>query len=292
MRMRWIWVVVCVAALAAVASAAPPPPSPPNPEIVYLEAGTRDKIVVMNSDGSNKTVVYSGAAGQILSKPRFSPDAQWIAFTGAGVGLYRVERATGVATLLLTNAQCGQSCWSPRFSPSGTRIAVANTDSNAPKILSVPSTGGATQVLYAGSPGTTFWDVAWSSDETRIAVIENVASPSPDRIVVVDLGTGTPSTIVNGPFVHIITLDWARNNVDRIVFSGGADTTALSIYRIDFGASPIFVTSGAHPSFSPNNASIVYVRQPSRMRQIIATLNLGTGASTDLAVGNQPDWKR
>lgn len=213
MTIRWIWIVVCVAALA---SAAPPPPPPPNPEIVYLEAGTREKIMVMNSDGSNKTVVYSGAAGQILSKPRFSPDARWIAFTAAGVGLYRLERATGVATVLLTNANCGQSCWSPRFSPWGTRIAVIDLNQNDPKVLTVPPTGGTPQVLYGGPAGVLFRDVAWSTDETRIAVIE-FGGGLPNRIRLVDLRTQppTPRTILQASAdTTIDVLDWARNNVD------------------------------------------------------------------------------
>ncbi len=290
MRMRWIWVVLCVAALAAVVSAAPPPPSPPNPEIVYVERGATTKIIVMNSDGSNKTVVHSESG--FATEPVWSPDGAAIAYTVSGVGLFRLERATGAVTMLLTNAQCGQSCWNPRFSPSGTRIAVIDGGLSALRVLSVSSTGGPTQVLYAGTPGTPLYDVAWSSDETRIAVVETVGGGLPDRILVVDLQTGTRSTVLEGPFDRINYIDWARNGVNRIVFdvSVSPDSTDRVVYTIDFGSSPVFVTGGAHPSFSPDNASIVYVT--GRNRKMITKRNLGTGASTDLAAGVEPDWKR
>lgn len=285
---RWTWSALFVAVLAAIASAGPPPPPPPpNPEIVYVERGTTTKIVVMNSDGSNKTVVYSQNA--FLTEPVWSPDGSAIAYTVSGVGLYRVMRTTGVTTLLLTNAQCGQSCWNPRFSPSGTRIAVIDGGLNAPRVLSVPSTGGPTQILYTGTPGTPLYDVAWRSDETQIAVVETVGGGLPDRIRVVDLQTSTATTVLEGPFDRINYIDWARNGVDRIAFDVG--DTDRAIYRMDLGVAPVLVTSGAHPGFSPDNVSIVYRRLASR-RSFIARLNLGTGTSTDLASGVEPDWKR
>lgn len=253
----------------------------------------------MNNDGSNKTVVYTGDAGRILAKPRFSPDAQWITFHAAGVGIYVVERATGVATVLLTNAQCGGGCFSTRFSPSGTRVAVTNTDTTNPRILTVPPTGGTPQVLYSGPAGVHFLDVAWSTDETRIAVIET-GGGLPNRLRVIDLQTlpPTPRTILQAATdTSFIVLDWARNNVNRLVFDVVPNTsTQGTIYTVDFTdttvSTPVLVTGGRNPSFSPDNANMVYVRHLSGNRTTLSRFNFGTGAFLDLGGGGQPDWKR
>jgi protease II len=164
----------------------------------------------------------------------------------------------------------------------------------------VPTTGGPTQVLYAGSPGRPFLDVAWRSDEMQIAVVEAAEAPLPDRILVVNLQTQPPTqrTILESPVdASFFVLDWARNNVDRIVFDVTPDNSTVgTIYTVDFSdtavSPPVLVTSGRQPNFSPDNASIVYVRPASRGRNLIAKFNLATGATADLAVGINPDWKR
>src|SRR3989304_578895 len=124
MPSRWIWSLLLVAVFATIASAGPPPPPPPpNPEIVYVEGGSVPKIIVMNNDGSNKTVVWNGPRFYSLQRPTFSPNGQWIAVTVPSIGLYLIERATGTATVLLSNSQCGVNCFIsyPRFSPTGNR---------------------------------------------------------------------------------------------------------------------------------------------------------------------------
>jgi len=295
MVMRWTSVVLTIAVFAALASAAPAPAPPPDPQIAYKVSGTRDKIMVMNNDGSNKTVVYTGPRFAVVSEPTWKPDGTAIAFTVSG--LYRLVLSTGVATLLLTNAQCGSSCWNPRFSPSGTRIAVidaGNQDLGAPpRVLSIPSTGGTPQVLYTGSVGMPFFDVAWSADETKIAVVETVGGGLPDRIVVVDLPTGTRTTVVEGPFDRINSIDWGHVGAERIVFDAG-NVPDRTVYTIDVGvtgASPVLVTQGAHASYSPDNASIVYVKG-SGTSQKVTTRNLITGAEVELVKGLGPDWKK
>ncbi len=301
--MRTVWVLICLVSLAGIVSAAPPPPPPPNPEIAYVQTGTKQKIVVMNSDGSNKTTPFTGVNGEVLSEPALSPGAQWVAFTSPSRGLVVVDRITKVATVLMTPAQCGASaprlpndpgfCWNPRFSPSGSRVAVLDGGLSAPRVWSIPSSGGTPVVLYSGSQGTPFFDVAWDSDESQIAIVELVDA-APNRIIVVNLATGTPRTIVDG--LDLFSIDWARNGLDRIIFdaliAGGPDRNIYTVDFSDTGADPpVLVTAGQHPSYSPDNGSIVYRRNGNQAR--IDKRNLMTGVVTEnLATDLSPDWKR
>lgn len=301
MKSRWTWTLVLVAVLATIASAAPPPPPPPaNPEIVYREAGTRDKIVVMNSDGSNKTIVLTTSL--VVARPVFSPDGQWIAFTVAGSGLYKLERATGVATLLFSNAQCGANCFISyaRFSPTGDRVAVIASPGNFGniyRVLAVPLTGGTPQLLYTGPANVIYSDApAWSTDETRIALLQR-QSGQPNRIHVVVLQAQTVRTIVEASAgTSFFRIDWARTNVDRIAFDVG-DVSQTSIYTVDFTPTtvspPVLAAAGASwPSFSPDNTYIVARRKISNNKYTLSKRNLGTGVWTDLGGDQQPDWKR
>src|SRR5437867_11782666 len=83
----------------------------------------------MNSDGSNRKVVYSGGPGAAFF-PTWSPDGQWIA---VGVGGFFAARDTQPAKLMLVRSDGSQqtreltsgvpNAGFPSFSPDGARIA-------------------------------------------------------------------------------------------------------------------------------------------------------------------------
>ena len=98
-------------------------------EIRNLAATARAQVAVMNADGSNRKVVYSGGPGAAFF-PTWSPDGQWIA---VGVGGFFGARDTESAKLMLVRSDGSQqtreltsgvpNAGFPSFSPDGTRIA-------------------------------------------------------------------------------------------------------------------------------------------------------------------------
>ncbi len=114
-----------------VATAKPPKPTPtPTPapaacttcEIVYARGANgntgRSDLMLMRTDGANKTLLLAGASGVAHSYPQWAPDGEWIAFyTNANdKGSVRVIRnnGTGLATVASTcTAYPSWTAWRP-----------------------------------------------------------------------------------------------------------------------------------------------------------------------------------
>lgn len=98
-------------------------------EIRNLANTAKAEVAVMNADGSNRKVIYSGGPGAAFF-PTWSPDGQWIAF---GVGGFFGARETQPATVMLVRSDGSQqtreltsglpNAGFPSYSPDGTRIA-------------------------------------------------------------------------------------------------------------------------------------------------------------------------
>ena len=103
-----------------------PPPEPPpaaDPAIAYRDGG---KLMVMNADGSNQTLLFDTGDYTHLGKPDWSPDGTRLVFWSdvQGRGIYTIKvDGTGLSKVISTSVAFAVS--RPVWSPDGGRIAFA-----------------------------------------------------------------------------------------------------------------------------------------------------------------------
>ncbi len=258
-------------------------PPPPNPAIAFILTPTKG-VCVMNDDGSN---VRSLVRGNGWWEPSWSPDAGAIAF-GRIIDLWRVN-SDGSGAVMLSNP--GEVIGYPAWSPLGHEIAVSSADSS--QVLAYPALGGPYSVIYSAPTGSEVKGfVAWSSDGTRLAVVEHATSGS-DSIKIVDRATGAVlQTLVDGVFQYINDVDWARLSEDTLAFSAApaGQGSFRTIYVVDLATGqpqPLLAEFADNPSFSPDNTWLVYGASGT-----IKKIELATGRTVSLGKGHDPDWKR
>ena len=291
-------------------AAAPPPGggSPPaNPAIAMFDnvgGSSGDALRVMNTDGSNNVAIFSGCT---INNPSWSPSGGAIAFINDcdNGALWRIDVSivNGVPTgsnphQLAASTVCGSRCWDPAWSPQGDFVSVGGGSTN-PSILLIDAITGSAQVLYTAGAGSNVVYSTWSSDGTRLAVQEKEGASGQHVIRIVERSTGNVlQTLVRGVFVVITHMDWARQSVEKLAitaFPCGACYGLVYIVDIltDTFTQPIpgnALKAGQNaPSWSPENAKLVYAESGK-----IKTITLATGKLTTLATGdkNFPDWRR
>ena len=214
----------------------------------------------------------------------------------------------------------------PRFSPDGTKIAVADTGRRI-KVMNQDGTGLVTVVQSNGIPR----DPAWSPDQTRIA-FENVVPGTYWELLIVTVSNGQTTIPFTRYTGTIRTPAWSPRG-DRIAFERNGDIWTIqpdgtNLTQLTFhqrAASPDWSPDGSKlvfrgavgnnwdihvmnsdgsnetpltddaasddwPAWSPDGSKIVFYS--SRSPAGIYTMNVdGTNVSLLVAGGNLPDWQ-
>jgi Tol biopolymer transport system component len=289
-------------ALPMVSAPKPPPDDPPaDPAIAYYESGRKaDKLMVMNEDGSNQATIYEEDFS-VWGGLSWSPDGgsiTWAGYHGSmnNDGVWRIDVSVvdgepqGSNLQQIVNSEDVHLVTSAAWSPLGDEIIFATGDqtSNHWWINSVPPTGGPITTVYAGNElGINPRSLTWSSDGTRIAFIEDTLWTEECYIKIIERATGsTTHTLVFGQY-EIRTVDWARQEVDELVFT---DELTETIYILDIDTETVeSVATGYQPCWSSDNLYVAY-RSTGRKTNIYK-IELSSGATTKLASGFSPSWR-
>jgi Tol biopolymer transport system component len=143
----------------------------PVPSIAYQSRGPQDtgwSVYVMNSDGSDRTLLSEGQAG-FLSAPAWSPDGSRLAVASdrGGSSDIWVMSIDGREAVNLTNHEAKDH--SPAWSPDGEWIAFASVrDSLYWEIYVMRADGSDLQRLTWWEDASDLWPT-WSPDGTRLA---------------------------------------------------------------------------------------------------------------------------
>ncbi len=263
------------------------PPPPADPAIAFVvHASKNDKLMVMDSDGSNQTEVYRVEGTTDLTNPSWSPDGQSIAFIQAPFELWRIDvevvdgepRGSNAYPLL-------EDATSPEWSPAGDEILFVSCCGFGNMLQVVDALGGTPRTLYTASPESRISCAAWSPNASTVAFVE--AEPEAASIKILNVVSGEVTTVLGSLALGNMTrLDWARIRTEHELAFG----TAGELHTVDIASGVrTFVTEGSTPSWSPDDNQLVFMT----LRHQIATYNTLTGKTETLArSGWYPDWRR
>jgi len=266
-----------------------------DPAIAYVN---NNKLMVMNTDGSNKTVIASGTS---IGAPSWSPDAHSIVFPGtvnAVNGLWVVDVAVvnGVPTgsnLHKITINLAGTPGSPSWSPLGDLIAFTNSTSPDydRNIYTIAPTGGTPTIVYTSATELFPRQPDWSPDASKLVFSEaTIAAPYQWNLLTYDLSNLQVTTVI--PLTSSIAVKgsaWSRNG-DRIAYSNG-NSNPEAIYTVTptSNATPIKVVDGAFPTWSPNDSKLAYNgSKPAG----IYSYSFSSGTRQKLADGTWADWRR
>ncbi len=288
---------------------------PADPAIAYVVL--RDEaLMVMNSDGSNKTTILTveeltDADYCYFRLSSWSPDGSSIAFEVVGpntTDIWRVDIAvidgvpqrTAPPVKLVSDG--GYPAWSPTVVPGfGQEMIAYSRHHNELVLISTDGSTGAT--VYTGPIVV---DPTWSPDASRIAFMhhspQDVASQRLVAVNVADAPNATPDTLVPADaFYSFGKPDWSTGG-DRIVFTtkqpcprrGSCNMELYTdVYVYDFAIADTLMLTDVASSFlswSPDDSLLVGASYGE-----IHVIDAQNGEIVDVLTnrnGSWPDWRR
>jgi Tol biopolymer transport system component len=280
----------------------PPKEEPPaDPEIAYIAPSLKDKLMVMNADGSNEFEIYRT---RYLGRPSWSPNGDAIAFT---IGFYTrdlwridVSVVNGVPQGSDAYRLAQDIGYNAAWSPLCDEIAFVgkSNDGNWIHLQIIPVTGGTIETIYTSPIGYWVSDPTWKSDGSQLAFVEHNYNSGHKMIKILDLSDSSirivfESTIGGAP----LHLDWAHTK-DVLAYEK-VTNGFLALYTLDItdeNPTPQLLLTGNSdirwPSWSPDDFKIAYEGHVTKKGNYIGVLTyeFSTEEVQVLAKGYKPSW--
>jgi len=214
---------------------------PADPAIAVIDDG---RLVVLNEDGSNVTVLVTAADMELetIKEPDWSPDGTRLVFTAGDIGDEREIHVidvdgTGLTELRTRNAgSSNEVCWSPTALPDGlARIAYSDWDVLADGTLGgshvyLMETDGSNPVNLERAPG----DLSWSPDATRLAVSRRTKGI---RVHAIDVDVDGNAYVTESPRydldADVIRVAWSKTQDHVLAVTVRIVGVGFEIWQID-----------------------------------------------------------
>lgn len=284
-----------------------PPPTCPGCPIVYVQTkdfGNSGDLMLMQEDGTDKTVVLPGSKGESYGMPVWAPDGQWIAVSSNredGISRTWFVRWDGeYATQALT--PCGGSTafvWRPVPTPGTTKYWVAYWDSCATtpeySLWAVQVDHGQTPPQVSTEPFCLTCELtcddspceygtpAWASDGMHLSAVRGVGMPYTWDYRVFDFIDSDPPGLEGGKSLDITGLgidnnpiegDWAHGRYRLVVYNSPRPSD-LSWFDVDHDVEQMITGWGCltpgddgwnyeGPRWSQDDSKLLYFASSSR----------------------------
>jgi Tol biopolymer transport system component len=288
-----------------------------DPAIAFTDNGA---LVVVNADGSNRTVVVEAGS---LGRPSWSPDGSQLAFQsdvqGLGIYVIRVD-GTGLRKIASKNSSVpNTAAWSPAPSADG-RYKIAFADQSSPGWADIflVNPDGTGLVNLTNTPDEyEFWPT-WSPTADRLAVSVQPTQANAE-IVIYAIGVLSGLPTITGEFnltsdddvpggtlndANVSTPSWSKTQdlivvgVTSAAVNGGSGRPDDWVIDLSDPANPVNITeshrvSEHHPSFSPDGLEIAVYSSNLKPAGIYAIATDGSGATRRIVKGGYwPVWRR